>query len=90
MADVLITDYSSCIWDYSLIFRPCFLFVPDLEEYENERGGFYTQISSWPGIICKNDEELANKIFCYNRTEYIQKVESHHSSLVSYDKGNVI
>ena len=87
LADVLITDYSSCIWDYSLIFRQCFLFVPDLEEYENERGGFYTQISSWPGIICKNDEELANKIFCYNRTEYIQKVESHHSSLVSYDKG---
>lgn len=87
LADVLITDYSSCIWDYSLIFRPCFLFVPDLEEYENERGGFYTQISTWPGIVCKNDEELAKKIFYYNRVEYIQKVKIHHSSLVSYDKG---
>lgn len=87
LADVLITDYSSCIWDYSLIFRPCFLFVPDLEEYENERGGFYTQISTWPGIVCKNDEELAKKIFYYDRVEYIQKVKIHHSSLVSYDKG---
>lgn len=87
LADVLITDYSSCIWDYSLIYRPCFLFVPDLYEYENERGGFYTEISTWPGIVCENDEELENEISHYNEFEYVQKVKKHHYSLGSYDKG---
>ena len=29
-AEVLVSDYSSCIWDFSLMFKPCFLYVPDL------------------------------------------------------------
>ena len=42
-ADMLITDYSSAVWDYSFLFRPCFLYVPDLEEYLR-RTGFYVDI----------------------------------------------
>lgn len=37
-ADLLITDYSSSIWDYSLMKRPCLLYMPDLEEYLRNRG----------------------------------------------------
>lgn len=36
-ADMLITDYSSSVWDYSFTYRPCFLFTPDLEEYKKNR-----------------------------------------------------
>ena len=37
-ADMLITDYSSCIWDYSFLYRPCFLYTPDLREYLAKTG----------------------------------------------------
>ena len=44
-ADMLITDYSSCIWDYSFLYRPCFLYTPDLREYL-AKTGFYVDIMS--------------------------------------------
>ena len=38
ICDMLISDYSSSIWDYSYTYRPCFLYTPDLEEYIANRG----------------------------------------------------
>lgn len=57
-ADMLITDYSSCMWDFALLKRPCLLYVPDLDEYRQEDRGFYSPIETWPGIVCKTPEEL--------------------------------
>lgn len=37
-ADILITDYSSSVWDYSLLKRPCFLYTTDLDEYLETQG----------------------------------------------------
>ena len=37
ISDVLITDYSSSMWDFSLMYKPCFLYTPDLDEYNKER-----------------------------------------------------
>jgi teichoic acid ribitol-phosphate primase len=36
--DVLITDYSSAIFEYALLRRPLILLVPDLAEYERQPG----------------------------------------------------
>lgn len=38
--DVLVTDYSSSIFEFALLRRPFVLFVPDLEDYASERS-FY-------------------------------------------------
>ena len=60
-ADMLITDYSSCIWDYSFLYRPCFLYTPDLREYL-AKTGFYVDIHEWPFPICENMEDLEKQI----------------------------
>jgi CDP-glycerol glycerophosphotransferase len=39
-ADILIIDYSSSMWDFSLAFKPCFIYAPDLETYRNEQEFF--------------------------------------------------
>ena len=85
-ADILITDYSSCIYDYSLTFKPAFLFVPDLELYEKERG-LYTSISEWPYAYAENNNELANIIIDYNPYLSQKKISDYLQTLGSYDKG---
>lgn len=85
-ADVLITDYSSCMWDFSLMFRPCFIYANDIENYEGERN-FHTPMSEWPFPIATNNEELKRNIINFDETNYIQAVENHHKALGSYEDG---
>jgi CDP-glycerol glycerophosphotransferase len=87
IADVLITDYSSSIWDFSLMFKPCFLFAPDLDQYLTHDRGFYTPIAEWPFPLAKTNEELCNNIMNFNQEEYNAKVKKHHEDLGSYEQG---
>ncbi|MDQ2674194.1 MAG: CDP-glycerol glycerophosphotransferase family protein [Chloroflexota bacterium] len=59
VADALVTDYSSAIFEYSLLERPMAFFAPDLDGYERERG-FYVDYRSWvPGPVFDRSEDLA-------------------------------
>lgn len=86
-ADILISDYSSTIWDFSLMKKPCFLYCPDLDYYLNEDRGVYTPIETWPGILCRTNEELEQAILNFDETEYVNKVKKHHADLGSYEDG---
>ena len=59
VADVLVTDYSSAIFEFSLLERPIAFLAPDLAEYEAERG-FYVDYRSWvPGPVLGSTDDLA-------------------------------
>lgn len=75
-ADMMITDYSSNIWDYSFLYRPCFLFTPDLDEYL-EKNGFYVDISQWPFPVARTQEELHQRIATYDEMENRENIERH-------------
>jgi CDP-glycerol glycerophosphotransferase len=85
-ADILITDYSSSMWDFSLMYKPCFIFAPDMEKYKTTRG-FYTPIEEWPFPVAKTDEEFVDNIQNFNIEAYIQNVKQHHLNLGSYETG---
>ncbi len=57
ISDLLISDYSNVIYEYSLLNRPIILYAYDLESYEKERG-FYIDYNSLPGIIVKDEKSL--------------------------------
>lgn len=88
-ADVLITDYSSCMGDMCLMKKPVFLYTPDLDEYTKDRG-FYWDIYSLPYPISLNKKQFYESIanFEQNRYEngvakYLERlgsVESPHSA----------
>lgn len=60
-ADLLITDYSSVMFDYLIYEKPLLLFAPDLREYEEKRG-FYLDYRSMPFLIIEEGAELADGI----------------------------
>lgn len=85
--DILITDYSSCMWDFSLTFRPCFIYASDLTQYEHDRD-FYTPISKWPFPVSTNNDELCYNIKNFDLSHYRVNVQRHHEELGSFEHGN--
>lgn len=85
-ADVLITDYSSVMWDYSITRKPCFVYAPDLEDYEKNRS-FFTPPKRWPFKIAESNEQLAEKIELFNQKEYNEAVRRHHEEQGSFERG---
>ncbi|MET9564592.1 bifunctional glycosyltransferase/CDP-glycerol:glycerophosphate glycerophosphotransferase [Streptomyces tauricus] len=59
LADGLITDYSSVMFDYALLGRPMFFFAYDYEEYVHEgRGTYFDLLERAPGPVVRTEEEL--------------------------------
>lgn len=59
-SDVLVTDYSSVIFEYALLRRPMVFFAPDLEAYEGERGFYFDYRSGVPGPVFTTTVEVAD------------------------------
>lgn len=85
-ADILITDYSSLMWDFSLTGRPCFLYTDDIDVYEKEHG-FYMPSSRWPYLIARNNEEMEKNIMNFDEEKYRAAVKKHHEESGSYERG---
>lgn len=86
ISDVLITDYSSSIWDYALLKRPCFLYTPDKEEYESVTN-YCTPLEEWPYSFALTNESLYENIVSFDERKYLDSVEKHQELLGIYEKG---
>jgi CDP-ribitol ribitolphosphotransferase len=62
ITDVLITDYSSVIFEYALLNRRTIFFVPDLEAYMESRDFFYEFDKYTYGEVTRNMDELLDAI----------------------------
>lgn len=62
ITDILISDYSSLIFEYALLQRPMLFFAYDLEQYIGERGFYYDYESFVPGPIIGTTEGLIEAI----------------------------
>lgn len=62
MSDLLITDYSSVVFEFSLMDKPIIMYSPDREEYIKERDFYYEYEEFVPGPIVNNTKELISKL----------------------------
>lgn len=70
--DVVVSDYSSCMFDAALRNIPCFIYATDVEEYKSDRGTYF-EMNELPFPYASNNEELMQNIQNYNENGY------HHS-----------
>lgn len=73
--DVLITDASSSMFDYSLTNRPCFLYFPDLKYYKEKERGFYCDIEELPFSVTETFDGLLQNIRSFDEKEYVENVK---------------
>jgi CDP-glycerol glycerophosphotransferase len=63
IADVLVTDYSSVMFDFAATNKPMVFFTPDLSHYEDVLRGFYFDlIAEAPGAVAASRAELLEAI----------------------------
>ena len=57
-ADVLVTDYSSIMFDYAVLDRPIVIHAPDWEAYRTLRGTYFDLLAEPPGVVARSEPEL--------------------------------
>ena len=62
-ADVLVTDYSSTMFDFAVTGRPVVFYAYDLEDYRDAQRGFYFDfVPDAPGPVTRTTTELAEAV----------------------------
>ncbi|WML45815.1 CDP-glycerol glycerophosphotransferase family protein [Neobacillus sp. PS3-40] len=87
ISDVLISDYSSLIFDFSITQRPCFLYVPDLFEYTNQDRPLYFDLSELPFITATSNQEFLEMIAHFNAEKYIRDLSDFLEKVGSFEEG---
>ena len=84
-ADILVSDYSSLVFEYSILHRPMIFFAYDLEEYDNSRSYYYDYKTFVPGPIAKTDDEVISYIL---KGTDMSKVKAFREKFMSACDGN--
>ncbi len=89
MSDLMITDYSSTLFDYSNLGRPMIFHMYDLEEYQNKIRGFYFSLDELPGPITKDTKELVTVIKTADTAQtYSDKYTAFNKKFHTFESGN--
>ncbi|WP_433959366.1 CDP-glycerol glycerophosphotransferase family protein [Cytobacillus horneckiae] len=91
ISDILITDYSSVMFDYAILNKPQILFTYDLENYRDKLRGMYLDITEYaPGPLTRNTDELLDaikKVHNYHN-DYDAQIQLFRNKFCEYDDGH--
>lgn len=84
-ADALITDYSSCVSEYTILQKPSFIYAADIKDFEQ---GFAYPITDLPGDVATDNGELAQNILNFDYDKFRQKAQRFLDDKGHYDDEN--
>lgn len=84
ISDIMITDYSSTYFDFSILERPMICFAYDKEEYEEKRGLYLNLEKDLPCKVCRNEDEVIFEIKNMNSALYIEAAKEFHKKYAPY------
>jgi len=85
--DILVTDYSSCMFDSAMAKIPTFLYASDIDSYVDERG-FYFNMDDLPFTVSQDTEELLNEILNFEHKNYIDGLNDFYMKVGLFDNGD--
>lgn len=88
VADALITDYSSVMFDYSILGRPMYFFAYDLEKYRDKLRGFYFDYEQeLPGPVSMTTAQLTEDIKVCRPEDYKERYRAFCEKYNNRDDG---
>ena len=87
MSDILLTDYSSVMFDFMLLERPIFLYAPDYEQYVSKERNVYFEINELPFDLCITNDNLMSAISTFNYEDYNKKVKLFNDKIGTFECG---
>lgn len=87
-ADVLITDYSGCMFDFAFVGKPAFLFTKDYAHYTQKERGLYFSLDELPFSRADSDDALEANILNYSEMQYKKHCEAFCQRIGYQDDGS--
>ena len=88
-SDLLITDFSSSMFDFVIMRKICFLFALDYKEYiSEERGTYFDVKADMPFPFATSNDELVSLIDKLNLDDYNRRLESFFYKLGANESGD--
>ena len=79
VADMLITDYSSSMFDFAMQGRPCLLYATDADAYDR---GFYFNLRELPFPLAENQEQLIETIEHFDNEAYTSRLNAFYTERI--------
>ncbi|MBR0062170.1 MAG: CDP-glycerol glycerophosphotransferase family protein, partial [Selenomonadaceae bacterium] len=87
ISDVLISDYSSVIYDFMILHKPVFIFAKDFDSYPKERG-FNQLYFDLPFKVNRTEDELLDCIKNFDAATLEPKIKRFFDMVKPFDNGH--
>lgn len=84
ISDLLISDYSATIFDYSILEKPILCFGYDYDQYKKERGLYIDLENELPSGVIKTENELVNKVLNMNYLNECNKAKAFKEKYLEF------
>ena len=88
VSDILISDYSATMTDYSILERPVLCFAYDYEQYKSERGLYIDFDKGMPSGVLKTEDEVLDHIKNLDYEKECRKTKEMIKNRISYYGGH--
>jgi len=88
ISDILITDFSSSMFDVAMIHKPVFLFAKDFDDYLSHERNLCIPLQDLPFPISKTEADLHQSILNFDQTQYNSKIQFFCTKYGVQDSGN--
>lgn len=87
-ADILITDYSSIMFEFLLLERPIISYIYDIDDYIRDRGLYYPYEQLAPGPYVFTQEELIEKLKTVSEWFDVKEIQKRKDDFMSACDGH--
>lgn len=88
ISDGCISDYSSTLFEFAITKNPGFIFAPDKNDYEDERGYYFTD-DEIPFTVATEVNSLIQDIQNFDEYDYLEKFKKFYNDTIHmYPEGH--